>query len=432
TLSKIAWEAVEACNLEKTRPCLVEKTIQGHFLRILVQPIRKNTFLIAIHSNKYSIINVNQLTDIYKFSRKSSEITVLLSLGYNRKEISKKLDISPLTVKTYTQNIYNSLGVNNQYQLTRVCSLGPATLDSLITEQPKKKVQPQTNVNRISLSAYRHICFEEYGDPNGFPIVLCHNALGSRLQVVEDPQILHSLNIRLVVPERPGYGLSEYYKNRKLSEWPKDLELLLNALNIRDFSAIAYGNGSAYGVACAHYFRKRLKKLALCAPVPEFQDIKSILHAQSSWSMGILILARLSPTLTEKIFRLVSKVDPQSYFKNVLYATAIECDRELINQTDFMKRNVAAYAASIENGARVWASDFFITTNSWNINIEDIEQTVHIWYGAKDIYIHHSAISDFSKRFKNREEHFFPKESHWVIYRHWEDILKSALPNDMD
>ncbi len=45
------------------------------------------------------------------------EIVILVAEGLSNKEISQKLYISEVTVKTHIRNVFKKVGVNSRYQL---------------------------------------------------------------------------------------------------------------------------------------------------------------------------------------------------------------------------------------------------------------------------------------------------------------------------
>jgi pimeloyl-ACP methyl ester carboxylesterase len=73
-----------------------------------------------------------------------------------------------------------------------------------------------------------------------------HGFPGSRLDwVLFDPgEISAEMNIRIIAPDRPGYGLSDFCKIPKLLGWPGDVEELANALSIKIFDSRSFGRWS--------------------------------------------------------------------------------------------------------------------------------------------------------------------------------------------
>jgi pimeloyl-ACP methyl ester carboxylesterase len=64
--------------------------------------------------------------------------------------------------------------------------------------------------NFLELSDGRRLCYAEYGDSNGTPIFVFYGNPGSRLfwGVIPGSPILP--NVRLIAPDRPGYGQTDF------------------------------------------------------------------------------------------------------------------------------------------------------------------------------------------------------------------------------
>lgn len=108
------------------------------------------------------------------------------------------------------------------------------------------------NSNTIKLPDGRRMGYAEYGDAHGLPVLFCHGSAGSRLSVSDEmAQTLQALNVRLIAPDRPGYGLSDPMPERTLLDWPQDVSALINALGIKRFRVMGYSMGAPYALACA-------------------------------------------------------------------------------------------------------------------------------------------------------------------------------------
>src|SRR5450830_1310595 len=54
----------------------------------------------------------------------------------------------------------------------------------------------------------RRLAYSELGDPGGMPIFHQHGMPGSRVEHVAEPELYRSLGVRVITPDRPGYGRS--------------------------------------------------------------------------------------------------------------------------------------------------------------------------------------------------------------------------------
>lgn len=113
--------------------------------------------------------------------------------------------------------------------------------------------------NRVmALKDGRHISFAEAGDPTGFPVICFFGIGGSRYLVLLLDEVAKSLKLRVISPDRPGFGRSSLHPRRRFSDFAYDVEALCDALNISTFGLWGYSVGCAYAAVCA--LSPRLRK----------------------------------------------------------------------------------------------------------------------------------------------------------------------------
>ena len=110
----------------------------------------------------------------------------------------------------------------------------------------RENIRPTVEVERWPATWLR-----QYGDPEGNLVFYFHGWPGSRCE----PRLLHSvcaeLQLRLVAPDRPGLGLSDFQRGRKLLDWPKDVCELADRFGVFRFTVLGVSGGGPYALACA-------------------------------------------------------------------------------------------------------------------------------------------------------------------------------------
>ncbi len=134
----------------------------------------------------------------------------------------------------------------------------------------------------------RKLSFAEYGAADGRPVLFCHGAPGSRWQVLPGmAEIAENQGLHLIVPERPGYGLSDALPGRTLTDWAGDAAALMDYLGIPQFGVLGYSLGGAYALACASALPERVSGVTLGASMapniftPEVADVMLPLTTQT-------------------------------------------------------------------------------------------------------------------------------------------------------
>src|SRR5512140_2188131 len=104
----------------------------------------------------------------------------------------------------------------------------------------------QTEQN-ITLPDGRKLAYAEYGDPDGKPVIYCHGNPGSRLDPkMLDLQLLRKFHVRIIAPDRPGMGGSDFLPGRKISDWPADVTALADGLHLDRFAILGISGGGPY------------------------------------------------------------------------------------------------------------------------------------------------------------------------------------------
>src|SRR5580765_6410115 len=93
--------------------------------------------------------------------------------------------------------------------------------------------QPLTQV--VRLRDGRRLAYTELGDPSGIPIFHQHGMPGSRLEHEAEPEFYRNIGVRVITPDRPGYGLSDPHPHNPLLGWPSDIVELADRLGIERF-----------------------------------------------------------------------------------------------------------------------------------------------------------------------------------------------------
>src|SRR5262245_27054957 len=119
----------------------------------------------------------------------------------------------------------------------------------------------------LRLADGRRFGFAEYGDPEGLPVLAIHGTPGSRYMFALTDAAARERRLRIVAPERAGYGLSDFRLQTSLTEAASDLEQCADALGLSRFALIGVSGGGPYAVAAAAAMPCRIALLALINPI---------------------------------------------------------------------------------------------------------------------------------------------------------------------
>jgi pimeloyl-ACP methyl ester carboxylesterase len=117
----------------------------------------------------------------------------------------------------------------------------------------------------------RDLAYTDLG-PSRAPVVMYfHGAPSSRLDIalLGLEATLAELDVRVVSPDRPGYGRSSPQPGRRLEDWPDDVAALANHLGLSRLAVMGASSGGAYAVVCAALLPERVASAGVIAGVTD-------------------------------------------------------------------------------------------------------------------------------------------------------------------
>src|SRR5271157_2358409 len=122
---------------------------------------------------------------------------------------------------------------------------------------------PDLTNQEIKLKDGRKLGYTECGNPQGKPVFYFHGTPGSRIECNIFLEAANSIGARIIVADRPGFGLSDFQKGRRILDWPNDVAELADNLGIDRFAILGLSGGGPYAAACAFKIPERLKAVAM-------------------------------------------------------------------------------------------------------------------------------------------------------------------------
>ena len=116
----------------------------------------------------------------------------------------------------------------------------------------------------------RKIAFTDIGDPQGTAVLFFHGAPMSRWNLVDQEERFARAGLRVVSPDRPGYGGSTPVPGRSLTDWARDTSALADALGIDRFLVAAHSSGGPYGAMVAATLPDRVLGTVILGGVTDF------------------------------------------------------------------------------------------------------------------------------------------------------------------
>jgi len=280
----------------------------------------------------------------------------------------------------------------------------------------------------ITLSDGRTLAYTEHGDLYGPAIFFFHGNPGSRWMRHPDDSIVETLAVRIITPDRPGYGLSDFQKKRTLLDYPDDLKQLADALNLDQFGVFGVSAGGPYVAATAYALPERVKSAAIVSgpapfdrdnPYEGVNDTYQRAYKLAKWPAWIL-----RPLLNWQTKAALK--DPEAAMK-VTYTYISQADRELLDQPQFREQVKGYRAEAARQGINGLVREAQILVSPWGFDLHMIKPTIHLWYWADDTLVPPQMGRYLEAHMPHTISHFLPDGGHFSIFTHWRTILEALL-----
>lgn len=210
----------------------------------------------------------------------------------------------------------------------------------------------------------RAICWTEFGDPDGVPVVYLHGTPRSRLSA---PPAEALDGVRLVTFDRPGYGRSDPVARPSLRLVADDVAALARSLDFGRFAVVGFSGGAPYALACG--VRAGASAVAAVALTGPDRELKTL----SGKEKRSVMMLRLVPYAGRRFVR--------------RHAAWYADDPTKLHAAGDDPREGEAVAAreGARQGSIGLAADWIATDlRSWGFRLADVKVPALIWAGRRD------------------------------------------------
>jgi len=285
--------------------------------------------------------------------------------------------------------------------------------------------RPATHLMRLRDG--RRLAYTELGDPDGVPIIHQHGMPGSRLDHVAEPELYRSMGVRVITPDRPGYGLSDPDPHRRLLEWPSDMAELADHLGISRFGITGLSGGGIYALACAAAIPHRLTDVVVTG-CPGPMDREGALVDMRFMTRAGVWLGSRAPWLLEAGATLLSGLVRRypRFFVDHFNEGLPAADRRWLFTPSVNRGAVDTLREALRPGAWGYVQDIRVLAGPWGFDLEEIHVPVQLWHGTEDrvIPLHHGRY--LASVIPGATLRICPGEAHMLMWNHLAEILMEA------
>jgi pimeloyl-ACP methyl ester carboxylesterase len=282
----------------------------------------------------------------------------------------------------------------------------------------------------VELSDERRLAYAEYGDPRGAPVFLFHGLPGSRLAWGLLPDDPFPPGLRIVAPDRPGYGRSDPNPGRTLLDWADDVTELADALAIEAFTIVGVSGGGPGALACAWKVPERLTSVGVVScPAPT--DAPGVFKGMSRTNRFFMKLAWRLPWLSTLNVRLLASVirrSPARYI-NTMKFKVHDVDKAILARPEIEEMLVKDFAEALRGGAQGMVDDMNANHGRpWGFPLNEIKTKVHFWQCELDLSVPPAMGRYLGDTVPNCEAEIVPNAGHLWILVHLNEVLNGMAP----
>lgn len=276
----------------------------------------------------------------------------------------------------------------------------------------------------ITLADGRVLAYAEYGAVGGRPVFHHHGTPGSRLQ----GQALHGAaeraGLRLICADRPGFGLSDFLRRRRFTDWPEDLRQLADALSIGRFALSGLSGGGPHVLAVAAAMPRRVTGVALVSSAPpiDARIKRTPWFLRPGLRLGT-VLFRLTVRPGTAIAAFWIKRLPAWWLPRTV-------DPQVLGRPPMRAVLRDEVVEAFRRGSRGVAHEFAMHTRPWRIDLASIQTPVLLWHGERDRVVDVRDARALAALLPNCSATFVPDGGHLTLFDHREEVFGAlaALP----
>ncbi|WP_088243957.1 alpha/beta fold hydrolase [Calothrix rhizosoleniae] len=286
----------------------------------------------------------------------------------------------------------------------------------------------------FSLQDGRKIAYECVGNPNGRPVFFFHGSPGSRLGILSSAEAALEYGWRIIAPDRPGMGQSDFKPGYTLLDYTDDIRQLANGLGFNTFGVMGHSGGGTTVLSCAYALSERLDfalDLGGWAPVVVAELRSQMTALDRFFAERISQPQNTTPILFQfpfTVLGLAAKVLPATTFIRLLYQSQYfsDADYTVLSNPKAAHALVTNVRESFHQGSDGPAYDALLRYQDWGFDLAEIDFPVHILHGSDDISAPYSFAEYKHHHLPNSQLHTYPGEGHFFLWSHWSEIMTTA------
>jgi pimeloyl-ACP methyl ester carboxylesterase len=264
----------------------------------------------------------------------------------------------------------------------------------------------------VVMRSGRKLEVREYGDGAGHPVFFFHGLIGSHYQASYVAEQARQSGLRIIAPNRPGVGQSEFAVRASPLDAVDDVEDVAAAFQLDEFSLIGISGGAPYALAALYRLYRRVRTVTVISGMGPMQ-LPGALHGMDQRRRLFLGAGSRYPQLARRAFRLASdrfRADPDRFLDRLITTWSLP-DRTLFRRKEvfalFLQDLHQVFTEG--NGAEGLAQELAIYRRyGFSLGALPPSPRVTLWHGLSDSIVPPSMAWRMVHTLPNAEAHFVP------------------------
>ncbi len=281
----------------------------------------------------------------------------------------------------------------------------------------------------MRLSDGRRLAYAEYGAEDGIPVFLFHGLPGSRLCWGRLPDDPFPEGVRVLAPDRPGYGLSDPKLGRTLLDWADDVACLADKLKLNAFSVIGVSGGGPGALACSWKMPERVASAGVVAGAAP-TNAPGVFEGISANNRFFLRLAWRWPWASRTNARVLACLIRRSpdWYIRTMQGKVHETDREILARPEIRALLAQDFAEALRSGGQGMVDDLSANHGApWGFALGEISARVQFWYGELDRSAPPAMGYYLSDQVRGSTFTLVPNTGHLWIFLHLREVINAVV-----
>ena len=279
------------------------------------------------------------------------------------------------------------------------------------------------------LSSGRVLGYAVHGDEEGVPCFYFHGWPSARVQGLLMDEAGRRYGLRIISPDRPGIGLSDFHAGRELKDWPGVLGELAAHLGVDRFHVLGWSGGGPYVLVTAKMMPERLLSATIMAGAPPLTFLG---YEHMFWLYRLMIRLRYAfPTVLGLLLRLgerISKGEADQVPLKWVLGMLGPADRAVLARREVFSVVRDGMLEALRRGPKAVIADADIYLSEWGFEVGEIGTLIHFWHGKQDRNIDWRYTEKLAGIMPQVTTHWLEEEGHYSLpVTHLDDILRLAL-----